>query len=103
MSRSTENFDIADLKRSSVRMKGALQAEWQEEIKSMAPSADGNLDLAALDLMDDESRSFLPPIHLTLQLNGNFKSVSYVPTLSSMQGQTPGVTFNPLAISQMTC
>ncbi|MBS1991483.1 MAG: hypothetical protein JSS83_13255 [Cyanobacteria bacterium SZAS LIN-3] len=103
MSRATENFDIADLKRSSVRMKGALQVEWQEEIKAMAPAAAGNLDLASLDFNDDETRSFLPRIDLTLKLNGNFKNVSYVPSLSNLQGQGNSQAFSPLAISQMTC
>jgi hypothetical protein len=99
---SRETFDIADLKRSSVRMKGALQAEWQEENKAKGPTADGNLDLGAVDLFDDQSRAFLPRIDLTLKLNGNFKTVSYVPSLSSLQGQED----NHLArfvISQMAC
>ena len=102
MSRSAESFDIADLKRSSVKMKGALQAEWQEEIMVKGPAADSCTDLVTLDFNDDQSRAFLPRIDLTLKLNGNFKNVSYVPSLSSLKGQDPNqfANFSPLGISQ---
>jgi len=85
LSNPAESFDIADLKRASVKMKGALQAEWQDEI-SHRGQTDGAVDLIALDLYDDQSRIFLPRIDLTLKMNSNFKSVNYVPTLSSLQG-----------------
>jgi hypothetical protein len=105
MSSSAETFDIADLKRSSVKMKCALQAEWLEENRAKEQSSDHNLDLAVLDFNDDQSRAFLPRIDLTLKLNGNFKNVSYVPTLSSLQGQDPNhfANFSPLGISKMAC
>jgi hypothetical protein len=102
---SAESFDIADLKRSSVKMKGALQAEWQEVSMTKGQASENNTDLEAIDFNDDQTRAFLPRVDLTLKLNGNFTSVSYVPTLSSMQNQTAnqGPSFNPLAISKMAC
>jgi hypothetical protein len=105
MFRSAESFDIADLKRSSVQMKGALQAEWQEVSKAKGQASENSTDLEPLDYNDDQSRAFLPRIDLTLKLNGNFKSVSYVPSLSSMQGQDPNQapSASHLVISKMTC
>ncbi len=102
---SSESFDIADLKRSSVKMKGALQAEWQEVSMVKGSPTEGLTDLDAIDYNDDQTRAFLPRIDLTLKLNGNFKSVSYVPSLSSLQGQTPNqiANFSPLTISKMAC
>jgi hypothetical protein len=102
---SSENFDIADLKRSSVKMKGALQAEWQEVIKAGSATAESHVELTGLELVDDQSRAFLPRIDLTLMLKGNGANVgySYVPSLSNLQGQGAPLAFNPLAISQMSC
>lgn len=45
MSLASKAFDIAEVKRASVRFKGALQAEWQEAIEAakdgqtLAPTA----------------------------------------------------------------
>ncbi|MBU6453040.1 MAG: hypothetical protein KGS72_14745 [Cyanobacteria bacterium REEB67] len=102
---SSENFDIADLKRSSVKMKGALQAEWQEVIKAGSSASEGNVELTGLELVDDQSRAFLPRIDLSLMLKGNSGSAgySYVPSLSNLQGQSAPLAFNPLSISQMAC
>jgi hypothetical protein len=102
---SAESFDIADLKRSSVKMKGALQAEWQEVIKEKGPANDSYTDLDTIDFNDDQTRAFLPRIDLTLKLIGNFKNVSYVPSLSNLQGQSNNTvaTYSPLTISKMAC
>ena len=90
---ASANFDIADLKRSSVKMKGALQAEWQEVIRTAAPTADSNVDFGTLDLIDEQTQAFLPRIDLTLKLSGNAGGVSFVPSLSSMQNQNgPQIT-----------
>ena len=102
MSRPAESFDIADLKRASVKMKGALQAEWQKEISQRSQSGSETPELASLELYDEQTRAFLPRIDLTLKLNGNFKNVSYVPSLSSLQGHEDNHLAR-FAISQMAC
>jgi hypothetical protein len=102
---ASENFDIADLKRSSVKMKGALQAEWQE-VSRPGQGTNGldtaNLDLAALELIDDQDRAFLPRIDLTLKLTGNFKNSSYVPS-NSVNQNFQNSHYSPAVISQLTC
>ena len=103
-----ENFDIADLKRSSVKMKGALQAEWQEVIKPGQGANSGfdasSLDLATLELIDEQDRAFLPRIDLTLKLTGNFKNSNYVPSNNaSVAFNLNPSQYSPNAISQLAC
>lgn len=69
MSLAAEAFDIAEVKRASVRFKGALQAEWQETIKA---ARDGqSLTAPPAQLTMSPATRALPTVNFALKYSSH--------------------------------
>lgn len=76
MSLASKAFDIAEVKRASVRFKGALQAEWQEAIEAakdgqaLAPTASITSRMQSQASLNAASRA-LPTLNLGLKYSNH--------------------------------
>lgn len=69
MSLAAEAFDISEVKRASVRFKGALQAEWQETIKA---AKDGqSLTAPTAQLTMSAATRALPTVNFALKYSSH--------------------------------
>jgi len=69
MSAAAEAFDIAEVKRASVRFKGALQAEWQETIAAAKDGQSLNAPVAPI-AMSQATRA-LPTVNFALKYSSH--------------------------------
>ncbi len=97
MSILADRFDIAEVKRASVRFKGALQAEWQSEQNQLGQK--GTSDAA-------ESGSFAAGNKLTINFEAD-QAVKALPRVDfslsykdqTLRGNSSNGFFSPLKIS----
>jgi len=85
-------FDIAEVKRASVRFKGALQAEWQEMQKFGSAPAGDSADFVdfkrPIDPAKDLAVAALPRVNFSLSYKDE-----------SLRGNSSTGFFGPLKIS----
>lgn len=67
MSPAAEAFDIAEVKRASVRFKGALQAEWQDTIQAAKEGQSLSIQAPVTALQADAAARVLPNVNFALK------------------------------------